>query len=391
MSERRRGLARPLVGERRRARAEPALEAEPRARARAGARAGSDAEPEAVEELEPAAGGEHAAGELEIPDDVDVLEGEAGPTRRSVAIVVSKFNGEITTKLLESALAELDRLGVAAAALDVVPVPGAFELPLAAMALAKTRRYTCVVALGCVIRGETPHFDFVASEAASGLQLAALETGVPVSFGVLTCENAEQAEARVDKGAEAVRTALEMADLFAQLRRAAAASRSRASATLAAADVEDLRNLRQEARVRQQPEPLDGGHEAPLQPEPPARARPDQRQGDARLRLHALPKKSGRVEKASHRPIALTRSAAAYVCRSWTCSSTGCRASMRARELAPRRAARARAQPPPHRRPERLPGSRRRHGDEHDADRARRRRAARSDDSDATARRSRTS
>jgi 6,7-dimethyl-8-ribityllumazine synthase len=99
-----------------------------------------------------------------------------------------------------------------------MPVPGAFELPLAAMALAKTRRYSCIVALGCVIRGETPHFDYVASEAASGLQLAAIETGVPVSFGVLTCETREQAEARVGKGAEAVRTALEMADVFAQLR-----------------------------------------------------------------------------------------------------------------------------------------------------------------------------
>ena len=108
--------------------------------------------------------------------------------------------------------------------ITVVPVPGAFELPLAAMAFAKTRRYGCVVALGCVVRGETPHFDYVAGEAASGLQLAALETGVPVAFGVLTCDTTEQAEARVDKGAEAVRTALEMADLFAQLRASHAAA-----------------------------------------------------------------------------------------------------------------------------------------------------------------------
>jgi 6,7-dimethyl-8-ribityllumazine synthase len=104
-----------------------------------------------------------------------------------------------------------------------MPVPGAFELPIAAMALAKTRRYSCVVALGCVIRGETPHFDFVASEAASGLQLAGIETGVPVSFGVLTCDTAEQAEARTDRGAAAARSALEMADAFAQLRTTAAA------------------------------------------------------------------------------------------------------------------------------------------------------------------------
>jgi 6,7-dimethyl-8-ribityllumazine synthase len=153
-----------------------------------------------------------------------VLEGEAGPTRRLVAVVVSKFNGEITTKLLESALAELDEVGVPRSQLTIVPVPGAFELPIAAMALAKTRRYLCVIALGCVIRGETPHFDYVASEAASGLQLAGLETGIPVSFGVLTCETKEQAEARVGKGADAVRTALEMADLFSQLRNNAAAA-----------------------------------------------------------------------------------------------------------------------------------------------------------------------
>lgn len=179
------------------------------------------AEPEREEEP-PAA--EHAAGDIDIPDDVDVLEGEAGPTRRLVAIVISKFNGEITTKLLESALSELEQIGVSRSQLTIVPVPGAFELPIAAMALAKTRRYLCVVALGCVIRGETPHFDYVASEAASGLQLAGLETGIPVSFGVLTCDTKEQAEARTAKGADAVRTALEMADLFSQLRSNAVAA-----------------------------------------------------------------------------------------------------------------------------------------------------------------------
>ena len=165
--------------------------------------------------------GQHAYGELDIPDDVNVLEGSPDGARRGVAIVASRFNGEITNKLLESALAELDEAGVSRGAVTVMPVPGAFELPLAAMALAKTRRYACVVALGCVVRGETPHFDFIASEAASGLQLAALETGVPVAFGVLTVDMVEQAEARVSKGAEAVRTALEMADAFAQLRASA--------------------------------------------------------------------------------------------------------------------------------------------------------------------------
>src|SRR5919198_2471055 len=179
------------------------------------------ADGEADEELAPAVSREHAPGELVVPDDYGVLEGSPNGVRRGVAVVVARFNGELTTRLLESALAELERAGVGKDVITVVPVPGAFELPLAAMAFAKTRRYGCVVALGCVIRGETPHFDFVAGEAASGLQLAALETGVPVSFGVLTCDTPEQAEARVDKGAEAVRTALEMADLFAQIRASA--------------------------------------------------------------------------------------------------------------------------------------------------------------------------
>jgi 6,7-dimethyl-8-ribityllumazine synthase len=165
---------------------------------------------------------EHAPGELDLPSGFGVIEGAAdGAARRSVGIVVSRFNGDITQRLLDHALSQLEDLGVNRPNVTVMPVPGAFELPLAAMALAKTRRYACIVALGCVIRGETPHFDFVASEAASGLQLAALETGVPVGFGVLTVDTREQAEARVSKGAEAVRTALEMAHVFSQLRAAA--------------------------------------------------------------------------------------------------------------------------------------------------------------------------
>ena len=164
---------------------------------------------------------QHAYGELDIPDDVNLIEGEPDGTRRGVAIVAARFNGEIVNMLLESALEELDEAGVRRDAITIMPVPGAFELPLAAMALAKTRRFACVVALGCVVRGETPHFEFIASEAASGLQLAALETGVPVAFGVLTVDMIEQAEARISKGAEAVRTALEMADAFAQLRASA--------------------------------------------------------------------------------------------------------------------------------------------------------------------------
>jgi len=201
--------------------AEPEPEAEPEA----------EAEPEEAEdvpaeedELPRLRGPEHAAGDLQIPDGYGVIEGEPTGNRRAVGIVVARFNGELTGELLRRALDELERLGVGREAVTVIPVPGAFELPLAAMALAKTRRYSCIVALGAVIRGETPHFEYVASEAASGLQLAGLETGVPVAFGVLTTEDEEQARVRLDKGAEAVRTALEMADVFSQLRAAAGAA-----------------------------------------------------------------------------------------------------------------------------------------------------------------------
>jgi 6,7-dimethyl-8-ribityllumazine synthase len=179
---------------------------------------------ETGDELQLRVAHEHAEGGLDVPDDIDVLEGEARDTHRGVGIVVSRFNGEIVNRLLASALAELETAEVAKESITVMAVPGAFELPLGAMALAKTRRYSCIVALGCVIRGETPHFEYISGEAASGLQLAALETGVPVAFGVLTVDTAEQAEARIDKGGEAVRTALEMADLFSQLRATAQAT-----------------------------------------------------------------------------------------------------------------------------------------------------------------------
>jgi 6,7-dimethyl-8-ribityllumazine synthase len=166
---------------------------------------------------------EHVRGEIEVGEGFTVLEGTPLGNRRSVGVVVSRFNGGVTNKMLKGALDALLEAGVSQDAITVVPVPGAFELPLAAMALAKTRRYACIVALGAVVRGDTPHFEYVASECASGLQLAGIETGVPVAFGVLTVENVEQAEARIHKAAEAVRSALEMADLFARLRASARA------------------------------------------------------------------------------------------------------------------------------------------------------------------------
>jgi len=200
---------------------EEEAESEPVSEAVAEPEAEPEDEPEAeAPEVAPAG---HIPGELDIPDGVAVLEGSPSGADRTVGVVVSRFNGEISNRLLESALEALAAAGVYEQRITVMPVPGAFELPIGAMALAKTRRYSCVIALGCVVRGETAHFEYVAGEAASGLQLAGLETGVPVAFGVLTVDTVEQAETRVDKGADAARAALEMADLFSQVREQARA------------------------------------------------------------------------------------------------------------------------------------------------------------------------
>jgi 6,7-dimethyl-8-ribityllumazine synthase len=129
------------------------------------------------------------------------------------AIVVARFNSDITEKLLEGAQEALEKSK--ADTVDVFDVPGSFELPLAAKQLALTGRYDAIIALGAVIRGETAHFDFVAGEAARGLQQVMLETSVPVAFGVLTTDTVEQAEARAggdrgNKGLDAAMTAIEM-------------------------------------------------------------------------------------------------------------------------------------------------------------------------------------
>jgi 6,7-dimethyl-8-ribityllumazine synthase len=130
------------------------------------------------------------------------------------AIVVARFNSGITERLLEGAREALTKAG--AQHCDVFRVPGAFELPLAAKILANTHRYHGIIALGAVIRGDTPHFDYVAGETARGLQTAALETGIPVAFGVLTTDTLSQAESRTggkdgNKGFDAAMTAIEMA------------------------------------------------------------------------------------------------------------------------------------------------------------------------------------
>jgi 6,7-dimethyl-8-ribityllumazine synthase len=143
-----------------------------------------------------------------------------------VAVVVSRYTEMVTARLLEGARAALREHGVADALVDVVWVPGAFELPVAAEAAAVSGRYSAIVALGCVIRGETAHFEFVAGEAARGLANVALAHRVAVGFGVLTTENLEQALARAggdagDKGREAAEAALQTADVLARLARAA--------------------------------------------------------------------------------------------------------------------------------------------------------------------------
>src|SRR5215469_3455339 len=163
--------------------------------------------------------GERSAAEA---NGVPFIEGEPTAHGRRIAIVASRFNDFIVSSLLKGAIEAWGEHGGAAEELTVVRVPGAFELPLAARKLCASGRYDAVVALGCVIRGDTPHFDYVAGECARGLQLAGLETGVPVAFGVLTVETLEQALERAattagNKGGEAMESALEMAAVMARL------------------------------------------------------------------------------------------------------------------------------------------------------------------------------
>ncbi|PYO69063.1 MAG: 6,7-dimethyl-8-ribityllumazine synthase [Gemmatimonadetes bacterium] len=148
------------------------------------------------------------------------------PRQVRVAVVVARYNEVVTGRLLEGARQCLREKGVPEAQVDVVWVPGAFELPVAAEAAAASGRYAAIVALGCVIRGETPHFEYVAGEAARGLGNVALAHRLAVGFGVLTTESLDQAMARAggtagNKGYEAAAAALTTADVLAQLTRAA--------------------------------------------------------------------------------------------------------------------------------------------------------------------------
>lgn len=151
------------------------------------------------------------------------VEGNFEVTDARFAIVVSRWNGDITEGLLRGAVHALERQGVPSGSIVVSRVPGAFELPLAAKVLAESGRFDAVITLGCVIRGDTPHFDYVCSECARGVGEAALVTGIPVAFGVLTTDTLEQAQIRSrddeeNKGEEAALSAMEMASLLQQLR-----------------------------------------------------------------------------------------------------------------------------------------------------------------------------
>lgn len=147
-------------------------------------------------------------------------KGKWDSTGKSFAIVVSKFNEVVTRSLLLGAKDALNSCGHGEC--DVIWVPGAFEIPLMAQTLAETRKYNAVICLGAVIRGETPHFDYVCSQAASGIQHASLTTGIPVTFGILTCDSVQQAMDRAglksgNKGVEAAMAAIEMADLMQEV------------------------------------------------------------------------------------------------------------------------------------------------------------------------------
>ena len=162
--------------------------------------------------------------ELKLPrkNRVKALEGKLAAGGKRFAIVVSRFNAFITDRLLQSAFDGLVQCGATAKNIKIVRVPGAFEIPSAARTLAETRKYHAIICLGCLLRGDTAHYDVIVNEVARGIGQSAQETGVPHAFGVLTCENLEQAIDRAglkmgNKGLEAALAAVEMANLKADL------------------------------------------------------------------------------------------------------------------------------------------------------------------------------
>lgn len=150
------------------------------------------------------------------------IEGGLSAKGLKFGLVVSRFNDFIGSKLLEGAVDTLLRSGASDGDIDVVKVPGSFETPVAAQAMIKNGRYDAVICLGAIIRGSTPHFDYIASEAAKGIAKLSFETGLPISFGIITADNLEQAIERAgtksgNKGRDAALSAIEMANLFKEL------------------------------------------------------------------------------------------------------------------------------------------------------------------------------
>ncbi|WP_425470034.1 6,7-dimethyl-8-ribityllumazine synthase [Saccharospirillum alexandrii] len=157
-----------------------------------------------------------------MTSNITTLEGDFSPNDAQYAIVVGRWNSFVVESLLDGALDALKRHGIKDEQLTVIRAPGAYELPIVCQKLAETERYNAIIALGAVIRGGTPHFDFVAGEAAGGLNSVALTANMPVVFGVLTVDSIEQAIERAgtkagNKGAEAALVALEMVNLFKQI------------------------------------------------------------------------------------------------------------------------------------------------------------------------------
>jgi 6,7-dimethyl-8-ribityllumazine synthase len=157
---------------------------------------------------------------------MQTIEGTGRASGLRMAVVVSKYNDFVTDRLQVAALAALAAAGVASGDITVVRVPGAFEIPLAAQHAAESKRYDAIICLGCLIRGETAHFEYISSAVSHGLTAAAAATGVPMAFGVLTTNSVEEALARAgegsgNKGHEAAVAAIEMAQVVAQLARQA--------------------------------------------------------------------------------------------------------------------------------------------------------------------------
>jgi len=154
-----------------------------------------------------------------------MFEGNLSAAGKRFAIIVSRFNELVSERLMEGAMDKLIRSGVKKDDIDVARVPGSFEIPLVAKVLAKTKKYDAIICVGAIIKGDTPHFDYIASESAKGIAQVSLESGIPIEFGIITAETPEQAMERAgikrgNKGAQAAESAIEMVSVLEKLAKA---------------------------------------------------------------------------------------------------------------------------------------------------------------------------